>query len=423
VAQEETWKRNIHERSKEKCYSNFMNTLETDDTKRSYDLSLTQYKYFCKAEMYADLLTEKDPVEVKGKIIDWIAHMKAGGISSSSIRTKLAGVQHFYNANDRVLNWTMIKKNSGKKEPQKDRLYTKEEIQRILDKCDERKRVMIFLLLAGLRIGALPHLKIRDLKKRENEGLYQLTVYAGEKEEYTSFATPEGAGVIDEYLDYRRRKGEEITPDAPLLREQFAPEDAAKPKAMSLYSIEATLNRALLDSGVRTKLANSNLRHDVMRFHAFRKMFNTMLQKAGVKPLIKEVLMGHDVGLDKSYLRPGEDELLAEYLKAVDLLTISEEKQLRQQVDTLKTQASDLDFVKKQYLDVKIRLEKAEKGFEGYRKGSKDLLSALATELEKKGYSQNEIVQVIAKALGAVARPSTSAEIEEAKKITEALEG
>src|SRR5207247_3321045 len=111
-----------------------------------------------------------------------------------------------------------------------------------------------------------------------------------------------------------------------------------------------------MDSGVREKGTEKEQfkRKEAMRFHGFRKLFNTMLNQAGVKPAIKEMLLGHRVGLESSYLRPSDSELISEYLKAVDLLTVSEEKQLLQQVQNLKIQVSDIDVMKKQYLELKF---------------------------------------------------------------------
>jgi hypothetical protein len=54
------------------------------------------------------------------------------------------------------------------------------------------------------------------------------------------------------------------------------------------------------------------------------------------------MLLGHRVGLEKNYLRPSDQELLSEYMKAIDLLTISEEKQLRVKVAKLELQNNEL---------------------------------------------------------------------------------
>lgn len=52
----------------------------------------------------------------------------------------------------------------AKKKGQKDRPYTREEIQRLVEIADIRsKAIILFLSSSGMRIGALTHLKIKDL--------------------------------------------------------------------------------------------------------------------------------------------------------------------------------------------------------------------------------------------------------------------
>jgi hypothetical protein len=71
-----------------------------------------------------------------------------------------------------------------------------------------------------------------------------------------------------------------------------------------------------------------------MESHGFRKFANTQMIKAGVNYNAKEYLLGHrkNLGLDTSYDRTPEEDRLQEYLKAMDLLTISPENRLRLQV-------------------------------------------------------------------------------------------
>jgi hypothetical protein len=42
-----------------------------------------------------------------------------------------------------------------------------------------------------------------------------------------------------------------------------------------------------------------------------------------MRPLNVELTLGHDIGLSGSYYKPTEKEILEDYLKAVDLLTIT----------------------------------------------------------------------------------------------------
>ena len=60
---------------------------------------------------------------------------------------------------------------------------------------------------------------------------------------------------------------------------------------------------------------NKYKRHSKSMFHAFRKYFNTCLVNVDVNITIKEMLMGHSVGMDDSYFRPTDQKLLTEYSK------------------------------------------------------------------------------------------------------------
>jgi len=67
--------------------------------------------------------------------------------------------------------------------------------------------------------------------------------------------------------------------------------------------------------------------------------------------------MGHSVGISDSYYKPTETELLEDYLKSVDALTVSQVNQLRQAVEKLKVENAEIDMMKNSYLDMKLSLE------------------------------------------------------------------
>ena len=76
----------------------------------------------------------------------------------------------------------------------KDRAYTIEEIRHLLEFCDERAKALVLLLAStGIRIGAIPDLQLKHLKKIPEYNLYQITIYEGTKEEHFTFTTPEAA--------------------------------------------------------------------------------------------------------------------------------------------------------------------------------------------------------------------------------------
>jgi hypothetical protein len=73
-----------------------------------------------------------------------------------------------------------------------------------------------------------------------------------------------------------------------------------------------------------------------------------------MKPINVEVLMSHSTGVSDSYYRPLEKELLEDYLKAVDLLTINSDKLiLQKQVLELKEKSKDSEYIIKAKLQEK----------------------------------------------------------------------
>ena len=64
--------------------------------------------------------------------------------------------------------------------------------------------------------------------------------------------------------------------------------------------------------------------------------------------------MGHDIGVSASYYKPTEREVLEDYLKAVDLLTINSDKLiLQKQVLELKEKSKDSEYIIKAKLQEK----------------------------------------------------------------------
>jgi site-specific recombinase XerD len=199
---------------------------------------------------------------------------------------------------------------------------------------------------AGLRVGAISTLKLRNLEKIES--CYKVTVYEGTNSSYYSFTTPECASFIDSYLEYRTKSGEKLTQDSYLIRDQFDINDIEqirnKSKAIQTGSLKQILNLLLLKAGVREiNHTNPHKRKEVARAHGFRKHFTTQLVNSKVNPEIREMLLGHKIGLASCYYRPTEQEMFTEYQKAIDALTINEENRLRKQVKILEVEKTRLD--------------------------------------------------------------------------------
>jgi len=97
---------------------------------------------------------------------------------------------------------------------------------------------------------------------------------------------------------------------------------ATYPKKLASVAIKRIIEGALWSQKVRYKLNNGERRHEWKTVHGFRKFFKTRAEQV-MKPANVEVLMGHSMGISDSYYRPSDKDMLDDYLKAVDLLTIN----------------------------------------------------------------------------------------------------
>jgi hypothetical protein len=73
-------------------------------------------------------------------------------------------------------------------------------------------------------------------------------------------------------------------------------------------------------AGLRKKEDSESPRYS-LHPHCLRKFFHTNCLAAGIDRGLVEGFMGHVFALDSSYLRMTDDELQANYMKAVDRLT------------------------------------------------------------------------------------------------------
>jgi integrase len=277
------------------------------------------------------------------------------------------GIKQYYQMNDVILNWVKISQYLGENTRKfKDRAYTTEEIQTLLTKADERMRVVILLLSStGIRVGGAIDLKLKHLTKIKKYGLYEIVVYENTTSEYYCFTTPECAIAIDSYLAYRERCYEKINPESPLIREQFNrnnPDSSRNPRHLPLNTLSHILRDILIASGIHevehlteTK-TNGRIKKQVARSHGFRKKVTTDMIRSKVNPEAREMLLGHSIQLGDSYYRPLPEELLNEYLKAVDLLTINEENRLKRKVEILEVKKERIDELEQVLMECKARI-------------------------------------------------------------------
>ena len=137
------------------------------------------------------------------------------------------------------------------------------------------------------------------------------------------------------------------------------------PKQLSSLGVKRLMERAIWAQGLRKKLEPGKKRHPYQANHSLRKWFKTRYEIAGMKPINIEKLMNHSVGISDSYYRATENELLEDYLKAIDLLSISNStNKLENQISELKQKNKDNECVIRGKLEMnntKSRKNKAQK--------------------------------------------------------------
>ena len=80
--------------------------------------------------------------------------------------------------NDIILNWKKIKSFMGEHEKiAEDRPYTHSEIQMIVTRASLRNKAIILLMSsAGLRVGAIPSLRIKDIEPIDKYNIYKIII-------------------------------------------------------------------------------------------------------------------------------------------------------------------------------------------------------------------------------------------------------
>jgi integrase len=308
------------------------------------------------------VLLDFSPKIIKQMLVDHVLYLRdekpGKKLSRTSIKVHLTAILHFFQINNDDFNLTT--RNFRIHLPSdesaaigEDRPYTPEEIGQVIRECDLRCKVMILLLCSsGTRMGALHSLQIGDLSKIsfQNAILYKVQVYARTRYKYYTFCTPECAKAIDDYFEYRKRCGEELKDKSPLIREQFNrdnPFPVNAPRFVSEKGIEHIIDNVLKKSGVRKPRV-------IHLSHGFRKFFMTQCEQKGMKSINVKMLLGHDIGVSGHYYRPAENDILEDYMThSADALTISDEHQLKRQVEKLESERitkGDLEELRKQWL-------------------------------------------------------------------------
>jgi hypothetical protein len=286
-------------------------------------------------------------------------------ISGATVRNYVKSIKLFCEMADMAIPWKKITRGLPKgKKYADDRIPTLEEIRKIVEYPDRRIKSIVYTMSSsGIRIGAWDYLQWGHIRPVETNGeivAAKMIVYAGEDEEYFTFISPEAWRALKEWINYRETSGEIIKDDSWVMRDLWDTRVAqgrglvTKPKKLSSLGVKRLMERAIWAQGLRKKLEPGKKRHPYQANHSLRKWFKTRCEISGMKPINIEKLMNHSVGISDSYYRATENEMLEDYLKATDFLTINDDKlTLQKQVAELTEKSKQENYIIKGKLSEK----------------------------------------------------------------------
>jgi integrase len=352
---------------------NFLYALKAPDSKRQYPRRL---EYFFDYLGLKGTLKEKCLTFYKQANDDlrWTQHQlmlyieyqkeraEKGEIAESTINNYYKSIKLFCEMNDILLNWKKIAKGKPQhRDYSNDRAPTTVEIKKLLDFPDRRIKVIVLVMISsGIRVGAFDSLKWKHIIPIQNDKdeviAAKIIIYAGTKEEYFSFITPEAYTALQEYIDFRASCGEEITRESWLVRDIWKSTNvkfqnrgglATVPRRLKSSGVRSIISRAEWEQGIREPLTDGKKRHEFQAVHSMRKYFKSHCEQV-MKSINVEILMGHTIGVSNSYYKPSEREILEDYLKAIHVLLINKDNNniiLEKEVKELKEKNENHEYL------------------------------------------------------------------------------
>ena len=164
--------------------------------------------------------------------------------------------------------------------------------------------------------------------------------------------------------------------------------------------LKKLLNRALKKEGIRKFLPEGKRRYEFKESHGYRKFFET---NAGtvMHPFNVKLLMDHELGVEASYWKPTEMQLLDDYLKAVPKLSIiksyndrdNNNEILQQQVAALTEKTKDTYIIKGKLAEKENEIEETKKKLAQLEKHVDDQAEQIARDLETKFMAHLRLIQ------------------------------
>ncbi len=331
-------------------------------------------------------------------------------LAAGTLKNYYRAAKLFCEMNDlTTINWRRISKGMPrvKNYSSSDRAPTIEEIRKLVEYPDRRIKPIVYAMASGgFRLGAWDYLRwkhvtlITNNDEKNGEVIAaKLIVYAEEPEECYTFITPEAYNALKDWMDFHSSYGEKISGESWVMRDLWQTSNmnygakwglATHPRKLHSIAIKRILNKALWEQGIRhNALAEGVKRHEWKAAHGYRKFYKSRAEQV-MKPINVEATMGHDLGISQSYWKPTEREVLEDYLKAVDLLTINDNKlTLQKQVVELTEKSKEENYL------IKGKLAEKEREAEQTKRELEEMNARQLTFEESTNKKVEKLTQVI----------------------------
>jgi len=161
--------------------------------------------------------------------------------------------------------------------------------------------MILLMCSSGIRVGTFLSLRIRNLIPIDKYGIYQIIVYENTSSQHYTFCSQECRKEIDNYIEFRKRNGETIKPESPLIREQFNTRNrisSAKPRFKKYRSLTKMNEQVIyIDAGIRRKKnkgkeleeeddkedENTSSNTITTETHSFRRFWETSVIKEDIR--------------------------------------------------------------------------------------------------------------------------------------------
>jgi len=343
-----------------------MKVANTEASREGYGYKFKKFMKFCNEN---DIVSDKENFEelldfneekITDLLIDYIDWRKSNGNTYRTISTALAPVEAFFEMNRKSFHKKVVRRSNSKGSTKNGTSIpaTDEDVFAMINyaKGYRNKFLIAFLASTGIRPASLvdPVLRMKHLvplpdiadlyqsgfdnpafklnSRREfKRYCYGIKVYEDSDEGYWVFLTPEASDLLDSYLDSRKRNGEELTDESPILATYTKKNDSGKAEKASKNTkydfftddnMDFFLKRVIKGARIERKKINSR-NYDKAITYMFRKRYNGHLKMTNqVNSNIAEKLMAHKRGLDGTYLQPTMEQCYVEFFKAILKLTI-----------------------------------------------------------------------------------------------------